>query len=478
VPLVQPLREGAPIPITAGTNFVVASWTDWEPVTNQVVVEPGGSYDVSFRFAPGYLLVSEVRPERAVLELLDPELKPIGHPPAAGEAQALKPGKYSVRGRQDGYGEQTVPFTVLAGATNALSIRLQQDVGTLVLSTMPVLPGVKVIIQDTADPSRPPSFIGVLPDSGPWSTNLAPGTYTVRGDYPGLDSLAFTVRLAKNARVSTNLDFQYWTLSLASEPTGARVKLDGVDAGQTPLDRLVKRTGSNYFVLNLDEHYRTDAFWTNAPRAAHLSVARQLRVKPKAPASYTNTLGMALVQISDLPGCPSIGYMGVFEVSQAQDEQLMRTNPSSEKARGPELPVNYVSPLNAQDFCAKLTAADGNLGVLGGGFQYALPTEEQWRYCASNTPTAGAVLGAGLVQKPRPERVGTGPANLFGLHDVLGNVSELCSLPASDASFRALGGNYQVSATFAERSIIPVKKDAGFIYVGFRVVLVPGGANR
>ena len=139
-------------------------------------------------------------------------------------------------------------------------------------------------------------------------------------------------------------------------------------------------------------------------------------------------------------------WMGKYEVTQAQYEAVMRTNPSGSK--GADLPVESVSWNDAKEFCAKLTASEKAVGRLPEGYEYTLPTEAQWEYaCRAGTTTAlnsGKNL-SGYRECPEVDEVGwywynseidgkrtTHPVgqklpNAWGLYDMHGNVMEWCS---------------------------------------------------
>jgi formylglycine-generating enzyme required for sulfatase activity len=117
-------------------------------------------------------------------------------------------------------------------------------------------------------------------------------------------------------------------------------------------------------------------------------------------------------------------YMGVTEVTQAQYEAVMGTNPSGLK--GPTNPVNNVSWYEASDFCRKLSAKTGKA--------FRLPTEAEWEYaCRAGSKTrfsfgdSDSALGdyAWFGSKTRP--VGQKKPNAWGLYDMHGNVGEWCA---------------------------------------------------
>ncbi|MBT3192574.1 MAG: SUMF1/EgtB/PvdO family nonheme iron enzyme [Verrucomicrobia bacterium] len=190
-------------------------------------------------------------------------------------------------------------------------------------------------------------------------------------------------------------------------------------------------------------------------------------------------------------------WMGKYEVTQEQWEQVMGRNPSNFK--GVKNPVEQVSWADCQGFLQKLngTGVEGN---------FRLPTEAEWEYaCRAGTTTVfhyGEDLDASMANfngnypygrgrkgeyRKKTVQVGSFKPNAWGLYDMHGNVWEWCQdwygdypsggatdpRGASSGSGRVLrGGSWYVYARDCRSAsrVGSAPSVRGFV-IGFRVLL-------
>jgi len=112
--------------------------------------------------------------------------------------------------------------------------------------------------------------------------------------------------------------------------------------------------------------------------------------------------------------------LGKYEVTQAQWQSVMGTNPSNFK--GDTLPVETVSWNDTQEFLNRMNARRD-------GFRYRLPTEAEWEYAAraGSAGSPGELDAIGWYydnSENKTHPVGQKRGNAWGLSDMLGNVYE------------------------------------------------------
>lgn len=139
-------------------------------------------------------------------------------------------------------------------------------------------------------------------------------------------------------------------------------------------------------------------------------------------------------------------WVGKYSVTQEQWKRVMGAFPGAPSAgAGDDFPVYNVNYAEAEAFCRNLTALQRASLALPQSWEVRLPTEAQWEYaCRAGTTTAtafgdrlsswqanfkgdfpynGAEKGPTLG---RTEKVGSYPANPWGIHDMHGNVFDWC----------------------------------------------------
>jgi len=132
-------------------------------------------------------------------------------------------------------------------------------------------------------------------------------------------------------------------------------------------------------------------------------------------------------------------WIGKYEVAQAEYQTVVGTNPSH--FTGANLPVESVTWNQAVAYCDALTIQEAAAGRLPSGYEYRLPTEAEWEYCCRAGTTTeyhyGPTLACGQAEFDYSYQtgfcsstgtvvVGSYAANAWGLHDMHGNVWELC----------------------------------------------------
>ncbi len=119
---------------------------------------------------------------------------------------------------------------------------------------------------------------------------------------------------------------------------------------------------------------------------------------------------------------PKAYYIGKFEITQAQWQKVMGSNPSIFKNdSSANQPVDNITWKDAQAFIKKINALDKQ-------HIYRLPTEFEWEYAAR----AGAeddiswkdIQSTAVLGGVSPKNIGTKKPNVWGIYDMLGNVWE------------------------------------------------------
>ncbi|MDR1745735.1 MAG: formylglycine-generating enzyme family protein [Tannerella sp.] len=179
-------------------------------------------------------------------------------------------------------------------------------------------------------------------------------------------------------------------------------------------------------------------------------------------------------------------YIGRYEVTQAQWEAVMGSNPSYFK--GKDLPVERVSWNDVQEFIRRLNEATG--------MNYRLPTEAEWEYAAREGKRGSKTLFSGSSNATdagwifensdgKTHPVGAKKPNKLGICDMTGNVWEWCSdwtgnytdsiqsnpQGSREGTSRVLrGGGWNCTATYSRITYRSYHWPASaYNYLGFRL---------
>ncbi len=212
-------------------------------------------------------------------------------------------------------------------------------------------------------------------------------------------------------------------------------------------------------------------------------------------------------------------WAGKYEVTQGQWKREMGAIPGELIAgEGDDFPVYWVSFIEAEEYCRRLTERARASGELPVGWEFRLPTEAQWEYACRAGTTTPFSFGESLTKtqanfgKPydgTPDgtpgaaavRVGTYAANSWGLHDMHGNEFEWCrdwyhprlpggidpdlgeiqGTPNRDGTYSRVrrGGAWTDDPKFCRSALrLRYEPPRRADHIGFRVVVVETGPQR
>ena len=434
-------------------------------------------------------------------------------------------GRCDIRLRLKDYAPASQSVTVTEGMTASVNVTLEARFAHVTINS---LPGAAIKVN------------GAEVGSGSYSNNMAEGIYDIEASLAGHRPVTKQIEVIVGVPQTIELRPTpiYGMLDVNSNPMGANITINGKSYGDTPTsienllvgdyDVVLTKPGyasvsqrvtvSENASASVDVKMQKGEMKNSQIDESALSVSA-INLTPNWSASVTPSQRAVLEKLIanmvkvegstfTMGATPEQGndayeyerpahqvtlsdyYIGRYEVTQKEWQAVMGDNPS--KFYGDNLPVDYVSWNDCQDFINKLNQLTG--------LKFRLPTEAEWEFAArggkqskgykySGSDNAKNIAWYEKNSGSKPHQVGTKEPNELGIYDMSGNVGEWCGdwygrysssaqtnpTGPSSGSVRVLrGGSWYYNARYcrvSDRSLY--NPSARSRCDGFRVVLVP-----
>jgi hypothetical protein len=209
--------------VEAGTYVVAVALDGYSGQEQATIVLSGQRAEVSFKLSqvpPGKVEIVS-KPPGATVWL---DGKKVGTTPFAGQAAV---GRRLVRVVLSGHGQKEQKVQVESGKIAKLDLALKREPrGKLRVGSKPI--GAAVSID------------GSIAGGTPFEKALPPGPHVVKLSKKGYDTIQRTVQVSEGETTSLDLKLRQKglsTLSVRSMPAGARISVDGLAVGKTPVDK-------------------------------------------------------------------------------------------------------------------------------------------------------------------------------------------------------------------------------------------------
>ena len=437
--------------IASGRCDIRLQLKDYAPASQSVTVTEGMTASVNVTLEARFAHVT-------INSLPGAAIKVNGAEVGSGSySNNMAEGIYDIEASLAGHRPVTKQIEVIVGVPQTIELRPTPIYGMLDVNSNPM--GANITINGKSYGDTPTSI-----------ENLLVGDYDVVLTKPGYASVSQRVTVSENASASVDVKMQKGEMK-NSQIDESALSVSAINltpnwsASVTPSQRavleklianMVKVEGST-FTMGATPEQGNDAYEYERP--AHQ------------------------VTLSDY-------YIGRYEVTQKEWQAVMGDNPS--KFYGDNLPVDYVSWNDCQDFINKLNQLTG--------LKFRLPTEAEWEFAArggkqskgykySGSDNAKNIAWYEKNSGSKPHQVGTKEPNELGIYDMSGNVGEWCgdwygrysssaqtnpTGPSSGSSRVLRGGSWINNARYCRVSN-RYDSDPSYrhYYYGFRVVLVP-----
>ena len=434
-------------------------------------------------------------------------------------------GRCDIRLQLKDYAPASQSVTVTEGMTASVNVTLEARFAHVTINS---LPGAAIKVD------------GAEVGSGSYSNNMAEGIYDIEASLAGHRPVTKQIEVIVGVPQTIELRPTpiYGMLDVNSNPMGANITINGKSYGDTPTS-IENLLVGDYDVVLTKPGYASVSQRVTVSESASASVdvkmqkgemknsqidesalsVSAINLTPNWSASVTPSQRAVLEKLIanmvkvegstfTMGATPEQGndayeyerpahqvtlsdyYIGRYEVTQKEWQAVMGDNPS--KFYGDNLPVDYVSWNDCQDFINKLNQLTG--------LKFRLPTEAEWEFAArggkqskgykySGSDNAKNIAWYEKNSGSKPHQVGTKEPNELGIYDMSGNVWEWCgdwygsysssaqtnpTGPSSGSGRVLRGGSWGYFAGDCRVSYrsdgYPSGRDGNG---GFRVVLVP-----
>ena len=374
--------------IASGRCDIRLQLKDYAPASQSVTVTEGMTASVNVTLEARFAHVT-------INSLPGAAIKVNGAEVGSGSySNNMAEGIYDIEASLAGHRPVTKQIEVIVGVPQTIELRPTPIYGMLDVNSNPM--GANITINGKSYGDTPTSI-----------ENLLVGDYDVVLTKPGYASVSQRVTVSENASASVDVKMQKGEMK-NSQIDESALSVSAINltpnwsASVTPSQRavleklianMVKVEGST-FTMGATPEQGNDAYEYERP--AHQ------------------------VTLSDY-------YIGRYEVTQKEWQAVMGDNPS--KFYGDNLPVDYVSWNDCQDFINKLNQLTG--------LKFRLPTEAEWEFAArggkqskgykySGSDNAKNIAWYEKNSGSKPHQVGTKEPNELGIYDMSGNVGEWC----------------------------------------------------